>query len=358
MSDAGRRYDPLFVGDPAPWFRQRCIGQEGPFSFDMAAGRFVALCFLGGAEDPQARLALEAIQAEHALFDGLKVSLFGVTNDAADAARAELAPTPGVRHFADADGAVSRAFGVAPRDGALHIDALRRGWFVLDPRLRVIAVFPLDVAGTAAALAFLRGLPSPAAWQGDAQVPVLMLPGVFEPDVCARLIALHQTGEVTDSAVLTEGGAITDHGFKRRRDLKIIDKALVDQVQTRIFRRVVPEIRHAFQFGATRLERLIVAAYHAEESGRFGAHRDNTVAATAHRRFAVSINLNDDFEGGGLVFPEYSGRVFCPPPGGALVFSCSMMHAVLPMRRGVRYACLPFVYDDAAAELRKRPRPA
>jgi predicted 2-oxoglutarate/Fe(II)-dependent dioxygenase YbiX len=62
----------------------------------------------------------------------------------------------------------------------------------------------------------------------------------------------------------------------------------------------------------------------------------------------VSINLNDDFEGGGLVFPEYSARVYRPPVGGALVFSCSLMHAVLPMTRGRRYACLPFVYDDAA----------
>jgi len=358
MKDEGRRYDPLFVGDPAPWFRQRCIGQEGLYSFDMAAGRFVALCFYGAAADPQAGLALEAIQAERALFDGLKLSLFGVTSGAADAARRELAPTPGLRHFDDIDGQVSRAFGVGPRDGALRIDGLRRGWFVLDPRLRVIAVFPLGAAGNAAAMAFLRGLPSPAVWQGDAQVPVLMLPGVFEPDVCARLIDLHRTGEGTDSAILTEGGAITDHGFKRRRDLKITDRALVDQVQTRIYRRVVPEIRHAFQFDATRLERLIVAAYDAAESGRFGAHRDNTVAATAHRRFAVSINLNDDFEGGGLVFPEYSGRVFRPPLGGALVFSCSMMHAVLPMRRGTRYACLPFVYDDAAADLRRRPKEA
>jgi predicted 2-oxoglutarate/Fe(II)-dependent dioxygenase YbiX len=77
------------------------------------------------------------------------------------------------------------------------------------------------------------------------------------------------------------------------------------------------------------------------------------VAASAHRRFAVSINLNDDFEGGGIVFPEYGTRIFRPPTGGALVFSCSMLHAVAPMVRGRRYACLPFVYDEAAAKLRR-----
>jgi predicted 2-oxoglutarate/Fe(II)-dependent dioxygenase YbiX len=131
---------------------------------------------------------------------------------------------------------------------------------------------------------------------------------------------------------------------------------LVAQVQTRIFRRVVPEIRHVFQFEATRLERMIIACYDAAEAGRFGAHRDNTIAETAHRRFAVSINLNEDFVGGDLVFPEYGTRPFKPALGGALVFSCSLLHAVLPMTSGRRYACLPFVYDDAAAELRRRNR--
>jgi hypothetical protein len=32
----------------------------------------------------------------------------------------------------------------------------------------------------------------------------------------------------------------------------------------------------------------------------FRAHRDNTTKGTEHRRFTVSINLNAEFEGGGL----------------------------------------------------------
>jgi hypothetical protein len=31
-----------------------------------------------------------------------------------------------------------------------------------------------------------------------------------------------------------------------------------------------------------------------------------------------------------------------------------MMHAVTPMARGRRYACLPFAYDDEAAKLRRQ----
>ena len=56
------------------------------------------------------------------------------------------------------------------------------------------------------------------------------------------------------------------------------------------------------------MERYIVACYAAEEGGHFRAHRDNTTKGTAHRRFAVSINLNDDFDGGEVSFPEYGPR--------------------------------------------------
>jgi predicted 2-oxoglutarate/Fe(II)-dependent dioxygenase YbiX/peroxiredoxin len=359
MAVGAQAYETLFVGDPAPWFRQRCIGQDGLFSFDMMAGRFVALCFYGSASDKEAADARALIDAHRAMFDSANLSFFGISNDAADEADATLAPAPGVRHFADSDGAVSRAYGVLPRGGTHEISAPRRFWFVLDPRLRVVAIFPVDAAGNRAAMDFLRGLPAPAAYYGrEAHAPVLIVPHVFEPEFCARLIGLYQAAGGTDSRVLTEDAAIADHGFKRRRDWRVTDNALVGQIQARIFRRIVPEIRHAFQFEATRLERLIVACYDAAENGRFGPHRDNTLSSTAHRRFAVSINLNDDFEGGNIAFPEYSPRAFRPPPGGALVFSCSLMHAVIPITRGRRYACLPFVYDDAAAELRRRQAPA
>lgn len=96
-----------------------------------------------------------------------------------------------------------------------------------------------------------------------------------------------------------------------------------------------------------------MGCYDAETGGHFGAHRDNTTKGTAHRRFAVSINLNADFEGGEVSFPEYGPRSFKPPPGGAVVFSCSLLHAVSQVTRGKRFAFLPFLYDDAAARLRE-----
>ena len=147
--------------------------------------------------------------------------------------------------------------------------------------------------------------------------------------------------------------ALQDRTHKSRKDYVIEDPDLIKQTQNRILRRIVPEVLKVHQFKATRMERYIVSCYAAEEGGHFRAHRDNTTKGTAHRRFAVSINLNDTFDGGEVSFPEYGPRSFKPPPGGAVVFSCSLLHAVSKITSGKRYAFLPFIYDDEAAKIRE-----
>jgi predicted 2-oxoglutarate/Fe(II)-dependent dioxygenase YbiX len=114
----------------------------------------------------------------------------------------------------------------------------------------------------------------------------------------------------------------------------------------------LPEIQKAFGFAVTRVERWTVACYAANEGGHFAAHRDNGTPGTAHRKFACSINLNGDFEGGDLRFPEFGWRRYRPPVGGAVVFGCALLHEVTPVTRGVRYAYLPFFYDDEGAKIR------
>jgi len=180
---------------------------------------------------------------------------------------------------------------------------------------------------------------------------------VFEPKVCRHLIGLYEAQGGEESGFMREISGktvgVTDPGFKRRQDYMIEDRALISSLQARFLRRVVPEIEKIHQFKATRMERYIVSCYSAEDGGHFSVHRDNTTKGTAHRRFAVSVNLNDDFDGGEVSFPEYGPRSFKAPPGGAVVFSCSLLHRVSKVTRGKRYAFLPFLYDDAAARLRE-----
>jgi predicted 2-oxoglutarate/Fe(II)-dependent dioxygenase YbiX/peroxiredoxin len=357
-----RSYAALSPGDPAPWFNQRSLTNPR-YAFNSVGGRYIVLCFYGSAAEARARAALDAVIRDRAIFDDRKVCFFGVSSDPQDEAEGRIADmVPGVRFFLDYDATIARQYGAAPLDTASNDSdiPLRRFWLVLDPTLRIMASFPFagEAGGFDAVLGYLRTLPPPAQFAGfELPAPILILPNVFEPEFCKMLIGLYEQHGGEESGFMREVGGKTvathDHSHKRRRDYMISDQDLIKQTQHRILRRVVPEILKVHQFKATRMERYIVSCYAAEDGGHFRAHRDNTTSGTAHRRFAVSINLNAEFAGGEISFPEYGPRRFKPPVGGACVFSCSLLHEVSPVTAGRRYAFLPFLYDDEAARIRE-----
>ena len=236
-----------------------------------------------------------------------------------------------------------------------------RRWVIIDPTLRVIDVIPFapDGGDIAAALSLVERLPPPLSFPGfEVSAPILVLPNVFDREFCAELVGLYEAHGGEESGFMREIDGktvgIQDYAHKRRRDHTIDDKAVIDRAKAYVQRRVAPEILKIHQFRVTRMERYIVSCYDAAEEAHFRAHRDNTTSGTAHRRFAVSINLNGDFDGGEVMFPEYGKRSYKAPVGGAVVFSCSMLHAVTKVTKGRRYAFLPFLYDDAAARLREQ----
>ncbi|HEU4518181.1 MAG TPA: 2OG-Fe(II) oxygenase [Microvirga sp.] len=349
----------LLPGDPAPHFRQRSTGNPS-YAFDTVAGRYVLLCFYGTAGDEAGRSRLAAVEADRALFDDETLCFFGVSVDPADHAQGRIREIlPGVRHFHDHDRTVSRLYGASALEGG-DGGTFRRFWTVLDPMLRVRAVFPFrpDGGDREEVFACLRALPPVQAFAGfEIPAPILVLPNVFEPDFCRHLIGLYEQHGGEESGFMREVGGktvlMTNPDHKRRKDFIIEDPALIRQTQERIRRRINPEIERVHFFKPTRMERYIVSCYAAEDGGHFRPHRDNTTKGTAHRRFAVSINLNGEFEGGEVGFPEYGPRRYKAPPGGAVVFSCSLLHEVSRVRSGRRFAFLPFLYDEAAAKLRE-----
>ena len=54
---------------------------------------------------------------------------------------------------------------------------------------------------------------------------------------------------------------------------------------------------------------------------RFHAHRD-TPHPYSHRRYALVLALNDEFDGGGLRVKEYGDKIYKAPPRSAIVFPC------------------------------------
>ncbi len=356
---ASKKFRTLLPGDPAPWFRERSATNP-TFAFDTVGGRYVLLAFIGSTFDPVGAASKKALDGMMDLFDPAKIAGFAVSNDPRDEIEKRLeARPPAFNVFWDQTLHISRLFGSASEDDG-GAPAFRPVWMILDPTLRVLALFgpPTDEAKAKEIRDLIERLPPPELHGGgQAHAPVLIIPRVFEPQLCEALINhyRHSGGEESGFMRDIDGKTtlVLDPAHKRRRDANIPDGPLMKAARERVRRRIAPEIRKAFQFDANRIERDIVACYSADDGGHFRAHRDNTTKGTAHRRFAVSINLNADFEGGTLSFPEYGSAQYKPPIGGAVVFSCSLLHMAAPVTRGERFAYLPFLYDDAAAKIRE-----
>ncbi|GBQ19944.1 alkyl hydroperoxide reductase [Tanticharoenia sakaeratensis NBRC 103193] len=336
------------VGDPAPWLVLPCSDPSGPYHFDKAGGRFVAVLLTHDAAS--AAPAIARIARHPGLADAVSRLIFTLTPDGAGAGLAPDPAQPGLFHLFDADRRAAHAYGY---------DGHGAYWVVLDPTLHVVAVLGGSDVETDMVLDLLARVPAFGDRPEAPTIPAIIMSDVFEPAFCDALITEYHTRGFQHSGVFTEtvGGQTAramDSGFKRRRDCILEDETLLDGARARILRRIVPEIGRVFQSRAGYLERVIVASYDGRERGRFGAHRDNTMLATEHRQFAISINLNDQFAGGELVFPEYGPKRFRPPAGGAAVFSCGLLHRVEPVEQGARFACLTFAYDETAAALRRR----
>jgi predicted 2-oxoglutarate/Fe(II)-dependent dioxygenase YbiX len=336
----------LISGEPAPLFN--APSKINPdFAFSTVAGRYILLAFLP-PPGPQREAALDLVRARLGSFDDNARLFFGVLpdRDSFEAAPAE----PPLRWFLDADGAIARRYERLDDAGELI-----PGWAIIDPSLRLMGMAPLERGADVLELFAGFGPPEQHAGVGLLHAPVLIVPRIFEPPLCQALVAAYadEGGAVSGVMRARAGrtfGVVDD--FKRRRDVTLPDGPLKEQVRLRLLRRLVPEIAKAFSFKATRVERWTIACYSAEEGGWFRAHRDNGTPGTAHRKFACSINLNADFQGGDLMFPEFGWRRYRPPLGGAVVFGCGLLHEVIPVTEGVRYAYLPFFYDDEGARIR------
>lgn len=333
----------LMYGDPAPTFST--AGVNNPrYVFDAAAGRYLLLALV--PTGPAVARALATIERQRAAFNDSHACAFVVIVGKDKGRNRRRDSLPGLRFLFDEDGAVAALYGAA--------DAER--WCLVDPALHVMAIVGADQA--AALVDRMVTLPPPGRHGGpEGSAPVLLTPRIFEPAFCEQLIALYRKTGGQPSGFMREVDGVTtlmtDADHKRRSDVVVEDETLQKQIVARLNRRLLPQIRKVFNFKATRIERYLVARYDAEAGGFFRPHRDNTTKGTAHRRFAVSINLNADYEGGDLRFPEFGQRTYRPPPGGAVVFSCSILHEATAVTRGERFAFLPFLYDEAAAEIRE-----
>jgi predicted 2-oxoglutarate/Fe(II)-dependent dioxygenase YbiX len=178
----------------------------------------------------------------------------------------------------------------------------------------------------------------------------LLIEHAADPDLCASLVEhWHKGDKLADSVASASGASTADAECKRRYDVPVDDKRLFTVLRDGLVRRVLPSILQAFQTRIVQIELPRVGCYDAANGGWFRPHRDNTTPFTAHRQFALSLNLNPphEYEGGEVRFPEFGRQLYRPPAGGALVFSCSLLHEAMPVRRGRRFGAFTFLHDES-----------
>ena len=355
----------LEPGQRAPNFALRNAEGQVERFYDRFIGNMMLLLFYPSRQSPEATAALRGLAGQAEALKAVGTATVAVSRDdlgSIRAAKAELGlPYP---LYWDQGGAVAASYGLemsAPIGAAAPCMA-----YLLDRNQRVLAAFPGGSDQAERALAFLaQQTPMPAGRVIDRQAPVLLVPRVFGPALRERAIAAwrnsHEEGQVAMPSraygEAAENKPANTHylSLKSRLD-HVADDTFNPLLMQTIKSRLAPELLQAFQFRIGAMERVCIGAYDAERGDYFRPHRDNITERTRERRFAVTINLNDDYEGGGVKFAEFSEDVYRPEAGGAVIFSCSLLHEALPVTRGIRIGAFTFLYGQGYKAENPAPR--
>lgn len=184
MANSNTAENRITLGDPVPWFSAPMV-TGGSFNLQVAAGRWIVLCFLGSVDDPRAKQELTGLLHDTRLFDEDQMIAHGVlTAPPEDAAPLRAISGPAVSFLADYDQQLSRSYGAAEM----------RRTIVLDPMLRAIADIPWD--HPEGHLNVLRSLLQSLPPVDDAAgvpmtAPVLIVPRVFDFPFCDALVELY-----------------------------------------------------------------------------------------------------------------------------------------------------------------------
>lgn len=310
------------------------------YSLDAQAGRGALLIAMGCLSPTEARDTLRELRPARAALQAAGVDLVAVapvSSSLVSALAGDAEARAEVIHVVEAGGLERLEV-----DGKPAVIAIDRGG-------RIVDLFsledPSDLLDRCASVSALLASEPPR--QRSATAPILIIPNVTPRDLCRALIdgfeaSPHAPGAMASLAAGRPADKL-DAAQKLRRDFELSPASeLGAQVLSILAERCLPELRRAFQRDVGLVDRILLARY--DVGGHFKRHRDNLLPHTAFREFAVTLNLNtEDYEGGCLVFPEYSDDFYNPPTGSAAIFSASLLHEVTPVRSGVRYAALTFL---------------
>ena len=177
-------------------------------------------------------------------------------------------------------------------------------------------------------------------------VPYLMIENVLDEKLLKRVLDYYNNN--TNKEL---------HNSSNKNRLHVHpDIELEKMIDNKLSRSLFPEIKKIFYFDVEYRELYKICSYNSETNGRFAAHRD-TPYPHQHRKFALSLILNDDYEGGELMLPEYYTSLK-PKANTAIVFPGICTHQVNPIISGSRKTIITFFCtekpDDPQSNERNR----
>lgn len=172
----------------------------------------------------------------------------------------------------------------------------------------------------------------------EVNIPYLLIENALDKDLLKKVIDFYNQKKVEGKLIAHQ------HSTKDRLHVHP-DAELEKELDHKISRSVLPELRKVFYFDAEYRELYKICSYDAETSGRFHPHRD-TPAPYQHRKYALSLFLNDDYEGGEFVLPEYGLKVK-PKANTAFIFPGISTHQVLPVTKGSRMTIISFFVNGS-----------
>ena len=172
----------------------------------------------------------------------------------------------------------------------------------------------------------------------EVHIPYLLIENALDNNLLKKVINFYNQKKIEGKLIAHQ------HGTKDRLHVHP-DAELEKELDHKISRSILPELRKVFYFDAEYRELYKICSYDAETSGRFHPHRD-TPAPFQHRKYALSLFLNDDYEGGEFVLPEYGLKVK-PKANTAFIFPGISTHQVLPVTKGSRMTIISFFVNGS-----------
>ncbi|HEY9745420.1 MAG TPA: redoxin domain-containing protein [Oculatellaceae cyanobacterium] len=350
----------LSIGDPAPLFRLPDQDGKNTYLANNVGGPIVLLFYARDTIAECEKLAV-ALNRQQARLTELSARILSISPESSDSRKAFRE-----KHqlfyplLSDEDLHVCTQYGVLipPNQEPTGQLAFRRTIFLLNRNLQILKIYQglsdADKVVSQLLEDIQRLCPQESSYPAHSHPPVLVIPNVLDRAFCRHLIDVWHTQGHEESGFMKQDGertiGVLDPNRKIRQDHFVQPGPLKAQLDRLISRRVFPEIEKCFNDTPTRQEGYKIACYDASTGGYFRAHRDNTTGGTAHRRWAMTLNLNsEEYEGGYLWFPEYGPCQYKPETGSAVIFSCSLMHEATDVLSGRRFVLINFFYGDKEA---------